>query len=134
MGMPTEAPPTEDPPEIDRWRSSSPQGTLERFCGSCHGAQAIREGNVQGGFDSVTDIDRMVTLGLVVPLSSADSPLIQVMRNGSMPPPGVEPRVTDRDIQIVAQFIDNPLFWELPAPAEDAGLPNVPADAGADGG
>ena len=132
MGMPTEAPPTEDPTFDDVRPDWSVTGTLDWFCGSCHGAQAIREGNVQGGFDSVADLDRMVTLGLVVPLSSVDSLLVQVMLNGSMPPPGVEPRPTRNDIQIVAQSIDNPLFWDSPAPAEDAGPPIVPADAGTD--
>jgi hypothetical protein len=109
---------------------------LDGLCGSCHGAEAIREGNVQGGFDSVNDFDRMVTQGLIVPLSSADSPLFQVMRDGSMPPPGIEPRATSRDTELLGQFIDNPLFWDVPVSpsAVDAGPPNIPADAGADGG
>jgi hypothetical protein len=89
---------------------------------------------VQGGFDYVTDIDRMVTQGLVVPLSSESSPLIQMMRNGRMPPLGVAPRATSSDIQIIASFIDAPEFWPEVLGVVDAGPPSVSADAGADTG
>ena len=129
--------PVEDPETENQTASVEEimRDLLDGLCGSCHGAEAIREGNVQGGFDFVTDMDRMVEEGWVVPLSSEYSLLVQVMRNGSMPPPGVEPRPTRNDIQIVAQFIDNPLFWDVPEEpptAIDAGSPDVVADAGTD--
>jgi hypothetical protein len=86
------------------------------------------------------DLDQLVDTGLIVPLSSATSPLVMVMRNGSMPPPGrfdgdAGITITEADIEVVASFIDNPSFWpdwpDWPRPAiVDAGL----ADAGADGG
>jgi mono/diheme cytochrome c family protein len=111
--------------------------TLLYLCGSCHGPEAIAKGNVQGGFDAIKDVDRMIQLGLVVPLHSAESRLVQMLRDGSMPPPGVEPRPTDIDIEIVAAFIDNPLFWDVPlpvTPALDGGAAVASEDAAADGG
>ena len=47
------------------------------------------------------------------------------MRDGSMPPVGSNgPRPSDRDIGVVAEFIDNPVFWPeyRPAPSCDGQL------------
>jgi hypothetical protein len=112
---------------------------LATFCGDCHGERAIESGNVQGGVDYITDIDRLTLELWIIPLRSGESPLVQMMSEGRMPPPGVEPRPTNDDIQILRSFIDDPLLWpyvEPPAvdagspPVGDAGSPPVPADAG----
>jgi len=61
----------------------------------------------------INDIDKLVANGKVVPLDSTNSKIIQRMSNGSMPPvqSGL-PRVSQADINTVAQFIDNPNFWD----------------------
>jgi hypothetical protein len=91
----------------------------------------------QGGINFIYDIDQLVAAGLIVPLSSATSRVVVVMRNGSMPPlsSGLPP-VTEADIEIVASYIDNPRFWpdSFPPAIVDAGTETPPVDAGADGG
>jgi hypothetical protein len=71
-----------------------------------------------------------------VPLNSHSSRVVQVMLNGSMPPSASGlPPVTEADIETVAQYIDNPLFWpNVPlAEAPDASAPLPPSPA-PDGG
>jgi mono/diheme cytochrome c family protein len=111
------------------------QTVLETYCGACHGAAAIRSGNVQG-FADIEDIDALVARGWIVPLRSDQSLIVQVMLDGSMPPPGVEPRPTVTDIASVIDFIDNPIFWPVadPTPGVDAGAPATVFDAGTDAG
>jgi hypothetical protein len=60
----------------------------------------------------INDIDQLVANGKIQPLNSAGSRIIQRMKDGSMPPPasGLD-RVTEADINTVANFIDNPRFW-----------------------
>jgi hypothetical protein len=108
---------------------------IETYCGDCHGSAAIRSGNVQG-FADIEDFDALVTRGWIVPLSSDQSLIVQVMLDGSMPPPGVEPRPRPPDITSVINFIDNPRFWPVPesTPGADAGTPTLGGDAGADAG
>jgi hypothetical protein len=115
---------------------------LTTFCADCHGQRAIEDGNVQGGIDYISDIDRLVEEGWIIPLRSAESPLIQIVNEGSMPPPGVEPRPTNEDILILRRFIDAPLFWpdDEPPVADpgtpstfDAGAAPAPSDAGPGG-
>ena len=109
-------------------------------CGQCHSPAA--DAQYSAGIDLVTvGLDQQVETGLIVPLSSATSPIVVVMRNGSMPPPGrfdgdAGITVTEADIEAVASFIDNPRFWpNSPPPAiVDAGLAPPTSDAGADGG
>lgn len=50
-----------------------------------------------------------------MPFNGALSPLVQVMVDGSMPPPGIAPRPSELEITMIRAFIDNPLLWpELP--------------------
>jgi hypothetical protein len=94
------------------------ENVLVANCASCHGAQLAPQ-QVQGGLNSIGDIDQLVALGLITPLNSAASPVIRLMQQGEMPPPSSGlPAVTAADINIVAQYIDNPEFWTgLQAPA-----------------
>lgn len=89
------------------------QDVLVEFCGACHGPQAVRDGNVQGGIDYIVDIDRLVDEGWIVPIDSSGSPIIQMMEDGSMPPGGVRPRPSEGEIAFIARFIDNPDYWDI---------------------
>jgi hypothetical protein len=83
--------------------------TLAQYCGNCHG-RADDDAPV-GVRQFTNDFDRMVKLGVIIPLRSDLSPLLGVMRDGSMPPPCVQQRPTASDIEGIGQFIDNPRFW-----------------------
>src|SRR5690606_14865160 len=104
--VPVEAPDPSGPTEPRQ----TPGALLGRFCGTCHGGEAILAGNVQGRIDYIEDVDRLVEEGWIVPLSSDDSPLVQLMAAGEMPPPGVEPRPTTAEILVLRGFIDTPRF------------------------
>jgi hypothetical protein len=90
------------------------RSALTEQCGACHGAEAIAHRTVLGGFSCVEDVDCMVELGLLVPLDSSGSRMIVLMRNGSMPPSGVQPRPTTEDIDRLARILDNPAYWDVP--------------------
>lgn len=120
------------------WTSAG--NVLSAYCGYCHGP-ALTPAQAQAGINFIDDMDALVAAGLVVPLDSAASRIVVVMRNGSMPPPtSGYPQVTEADIQVVEAFIDNPRFWPdwpgLPPQAlVDAGVePPAFVDAGPDGG
>jgi hypothetical protein len=119
------------------------ENVLRANCGPCHGP-ALTQAQAQAGINFIGDIDQLVVAGLIVPLSSATSRIVVVMRDGSMPPApsGVPPvdggsaaAVTEADIELVASFIDNPRFWPDSAPPgrADAGSETPGADAGASG-
>jgi serine/threonine-protein kinase len=61
----------------------------------------------------IDDIDELAAKGKIIPLNAESSPIIQRMRDGTMPKGG--PRVADADIAVIAAFIQNPDYW-----------PNVP--------
>jgi len=141
------APPRQQPPRRPS-RPSDPlpppdlnlaivENVLAANCGQCHGP-ALTPTQAQDGINYIDDLDKLVAAGLIVPLSSATSRVIVVMRDGSMPPPASGlPPVTEADIEVVASYIDNPRYWPvLPAPAVvDAGVDTpVAVDAGTDGG
>lgn len=106
--------PVEEPESSATEPRLRPDIILGRLCGSCHGEEAIRSGNVQAGIDYIEDLDRLVDAGLIIALRSDDSLLVQMMDAGEMPPPGVEPRPTRNDILALRGFIDQPLFWPEP--------------------
>jgi mono/diheme cytochrome c family protein len=84
------------------------ENVLKANCGQCHGPQ----GNNSGNMNYIDDIDKLVENGKITPLDSANSKIIKRMKAGEMPPTysGLPP-VTTADIDIVAQYIDNPQFW-----------------------
>jgi hypothetical protein len=109
---------------------------LETYCGGCHGAEARADGNVQGGFSDIDDVDALVERGWVVPLSASGSLIVQVMLDGRMPPRNA-PRPDAAEVQWVIDFIDNPRFWPEPAAGVDGGAtadPGRALDAGVDAG
>jgi mono/diheme cytochrome c family protein len=87
------------------------ENVLASNCGQCHGP-ALTPAQASAGMNYINDIDKLVENGKIIPLSSTKSRIVERMREGSMPPvqSGL-PRVTDADINVVAQFIDNPRFW-----------------------
>jgi mono/diheme cytochrome c family protein len=82
-------------------------------CGQCHGPN----GNNSGNMNYINDVDQLVAQGKIVPLDSSNSLIVKRMRAGEMPPPfsGLPP-VTNADIDVVAQYIDNPQFWNTKTP------------------
>jgi mono/diheme cytochrome c family protein len=88
------------------------ENILAANCGACHGPALPVSA---GGIPFIDDLDALVDAGLIVPMSSSTSRMVAVMRDGSMPPPGSDyPGVTERDIDVVAEYIDTPLFWSDP--------------------
>jgi mono/diheme cytochrome c family protein len=87
------------------------ENVLASDCGQCHGP-ALTTDQAQAGMNYINDIDQLVATGKIVPLDSAGSLIIQRMEKGEMPPPtsGLPP-ATDADINTVASYIDNPVFW-----------------------
>jgi hypothetical protein len=88
-------------------------GMLERNCGRCHG-KAVPTAPCGLKFDNVEDL---VATRILTPLSVDESRVLSVILDGSMPPPGVEPRPDTADIEQLRTFIDDPLFWGM-LPAE----------------
>jgi hypothetical protein len=133
--IPPDAPPGPMPQPMREYPPSI-ENILSANCGQCHGP-ALTPSQASAGINFIDDLDKLVEAGLIVPLSSATSRIIVVMRDGSMPPPeaGGFP-VSEADIEVVASFIDAPLFWLDSAPPAivDTGIDIPPVDAGADGG
>jgi serine/threonine-protein kinase len=113
------APSTGD--DVEALARAGAQNVLAANCGQCHGPQLAPAQASGGGMNYINDIDKLVENGKVIPLNSAGSLIIRRMTDGSMPPAqsGL-PRVTQQDINTVAQFIDNPNFWQgYQAPGQD---------------
>ena len=104
-------PVVKDPPGVDDLAKAAAENVLASNCGYCHGP-ALTDAQAKAGMNYIDDIDRLVTEGKIVPLSSATSKVVQRMVRGEMPPPGSGyPAVTQSDIDTVASYIDNPRFW-----------------------
>jgi mono/diheme cytochrome c family protein len=96
------------PEELAR---AAAENILASNCGQCHGP-ALSEEDAEAGMNYINDMERLAAEGKLIPGNSAGSRIIQRMTDGSMPPvTSGRPRVTEADIDQVAQFIDNPRFW-----------------------
>ncbi len=102
-------PPSEQ--ELDR---AAVENILQANCGYCHGP-ALTQAQAKAGMNFIDDIDALVTAGKIIPMDSANSPVVKRMVRGEMPPPGsgYQP-VTEADVDKVAAFIDNPRYWDVP--------------------
>lgn len=110
------APPEDSTSELELARASA-ENVLRVNCGQCHGPQ-LNAASARAGMNFIDDMDELVNQGKVIPLDSANSPVVSRMTEGSMPPLGNEgPRPSERDINLVAEFVDNPLFWPEYRPA-----------------
>ena len=102
--------------ELELARAAA-ENVLRANCGQCHGPQ-LTPAAARAGMNFIDDIDALVNDGKLVPLDSEGSPVVRRMREGSMPPLGTDgPRPSDRDIELVADFVNNPLFWPEYRPA-----------------
>lgn len=102
--------------ELELARAAA-ENVLRANCGQCHGPQ-LTPAAARAGMNFIDDIDALVNEGKLVPLDPEGSPVVRRMREGSMPPLGTDgPRPSDRDIELVADFVENPLFWPEYRPA-----------------
>jgi len=116
-GNPPVAPPS-DEDDPNALAKAQAENVLLTECGTCHGT-ALTLDNARGRMNYINDIDQLVANGKIKPLDPDGSLIIQRMRAGTMPPPneGYRP-VADANIEIVAAYIKNPQFWDLP-PQDD---------------
>jgi mono/diheme cytochrome c family protein len=114
-GDPIAAPPAQQTPTqstnpADLARAQA-ENILASNCGQCHGP-ALTPAQASAGMNYINDMQRLADEGKLIPGNSAGSRIIQRMREGSMPPlTSGKPKVSDADVDVVAQFIDNPRFW-----------------------
>lgn len=101
--------PATPPPEEDLERAQV-ENILLVNCGACHGTQ-LNERTRSGGMNYINDIEALATNGKIKPLDAEGSIVIQRMRNGTMPPPGQGKAVAKPEIDIVANYINNPDKW-----------------------
>jgi mono/diheme cytochrome c family protein len=87
------------------------QTVLRTHCAACHGPG----GTGKGGFNYLLDRDRLLARHQVVPGKADDSPLIQRIEQGEMPP-GKRPRPSADDLAILRRWIDGgaPPFQPIP--------------------
>ena len=78
------------------------QGILKTHCYKCHG----EAGAVEGGFNYVADLERLVGRKKVVPGKAEESPVYKRIASGSMPPPDVKSKLSDADKLVLKQWID----------------------------
>jgi len=101
----------DDQPSAEDLARAAAENVLASNCGGCHGP-ALTPQQASAGMNYIDDIQRLADEGKIIPLNSTGSRVIERMREGSMPPPqSLQDPVSDADINIVAQFIDNPRFW-----------------------
>ncbi len=103
--------------ELDLARAAA-ENILRANCGQCHGP-ALTPATARAGMNYIDDIDLLVENGKLMPLDAEASSVVRRMRDGSMPPVGTSgPRPSTRDIDTVAQFVDNASFWPEFRPAQ----------------
>lgn len=114
--------PVDDPRLIQQ---AIAENILRANCGQCHGP-ALTPEQAQAGMNFIDDIGLLESelsrsgARLLNPLNSDDSLIVTRMRDGSMPPAAsTGPRPSVQDIDAVANFIDNPNFWDAVAPVDD---------------
>jgi WD40 repeat protein/mono/diheme cytochrome c family protein len=86
---------------------------LQTHCAACHGSA----GSAKGGFGYVLDRDRLVARDKVVPGKAGESPLLQRIKDGEMPP-GKRPAPTTDEVAVLQRWIDAGAPAFQPAPAK----------------
>ena len=89
------------------------ENVLKAECGGCHGTQ-LTPATARAQMNYIDDIDQLIENDKLIPGKSADSIVIRRMRLGEMPPTneGYDP-VADAQINVIADFIDNPDYFEF---------------------
>ncbi len=87
-------------------RSAAPETAaaltvFRKHCYSCHG----EGGSNEGGMNYAIDLERLVETEKVVSGTPEDSPMLERMVDGDMPPEGTEPRPTAEEIAAVRAWI-----------------------------
>ena len=100
-------PDVEKPPPGNLLKDQA-QNILLTNCGGCHGSRLTKE-SAKAGMNYIDNMDQLALNGKIVPLDAAASPIIQKMRDGTMPPGG--PRVKDTDIDFIATYINEADNW-----------------------
>jgi WD40 repeat protein/mono/diheme cytochrome c family protein len=77
------------------------QAILRTHCATCH----AEGGAGKGGFDYLLDRERLVARHQVVPGKASDSPLLQRIEQGEMPP-GKRPRLGVEEVAVLRRWID----------------------------
>ena len=97
------APQTAPDPSDDQELAGQALGILKTHCFRCHG----EDGADEGGFDFVSDREKMVAAGYLLPKDAARSPLLDrmVSSDSPMPPEGESPRPTAEEIDVVRVWI-----------------------------
>jgi WD40 repeat protein/mono/diheme cytochrome c family protein len=78
------------------------QAILRTHCAACHGPG----GTAKGGFDYLLDRDRLVARNQVVPGEAEESPLLQRIEQGEMPP-GKRPRPNPTEVAVLRRWIES---------------------------
>jgi mono/diheme cytochrome c family protein len=116
QGMAPELEPPKVPSEAEQARARA-EGVLAANCGQCHGP-TLSTTTASGGVNYIDDIDALVKGGKIVPLNSAASLLVQLIVRGDMPPRGARPPMSQIDLRLVTDYIDNPRYWPAPSVSE----------------
>jgi hypothetical protein len=74
---------------------------LNNHCQRCHSA----DGKAKGGFDYVTQLDRLVARNKVVPGRPVESEVFQKVRDGDMPPRSQKTRPSKDELAILERWI-----------------------------
>ena len=75
---------------------------LKAHCYRCHGA----EGNVEGGMNYITDLERLVARRKVVPGKAEQSPVYKRIAAGTMPPAEFKDRLSENEKAAIKAWID----------------------------
>jgi serine/threonine-protein kinase len=89
------------------------ENVLKSNCGGCHGTQLTPE-TARARMNYIDSIDKLIENDKLIPGQAEESIVIRRMRLGEMPPAAEGfPPVADADINVVANFINNPDFFDF---------------------
>ena len=75
---------------------------LDTHCHRCHG----RDGAVEGGFNYVLDLPKLLDRKKLLPGNANRSPLLRRIVDDSMPPPNEKPRVSEADLATLKAWVN----------------------------
>jgi len=93
--------------------AQEPEAILDAHCHRCHGEAGANE----GGFNFILDFPKLATRGKIVPGEPLNSPLMQRIVKGTMPPPG-EPKLNPDEIAALKKWIAAGKGFDTPKPAK----------------